>query len=253
MNSLAHTNWNVLTPGYWMLFAMNANGVPSEAHVLQVSTDGIPKITNPGQQFSGENEIVSLTIEATDSDGDTLTYSASNLPPGLSINSGTGEISGIVAEGSTGTYSVEINVTDGESTAVMIFQWVISPQGQGQIKREWWLGIGSTSVSALTGDADYPDNPDGTELLTLFEGPVNWENDYGSRIYGYIHPEVTGDYTFWISSDDNGELWLSTDNDPDNVSLIANVPGLDSFSGLGQIQRTTIQPNHPASGSTVLH
>jgi hypothetical protein len=26
-----------------------------------------------------------------------------------------------------------------------------------------------------------------------------------------LKPPVTGNYTFWISSDDNGQLWLSTD------------------------------------------
>ncbi|MEO0365579.1 MAG: galactose oxidase-like domain-containing protein, partial [Pseudomonadota bacterium] len=32
-----HGNPNVATPGYWMLFAVNANGTPSEAHVIRVT------------------------------------------------------------------------------------------------------------------------------------------------------------------------------------------------------------------------
>jgi YVTN family beta-propeller protein len=32
-----HGNPNVATPGYWMLFAVNAEGVPSEAHVLRIT------------------------------------------------------------------------------------------------------------------------------------------------------------------------------------------------------------------------
>jgi hypothetical protein len=32
-----HSNPNVATPGYWMLFAVNAAGVPSEAHVLRIT------------------------------------------------------------------------------------------------------------------------------------------------------------------------------------------------------------------------
>ncbi|MEO1204088.1 MAG: galactose oxidase-like domain-containing protein, partial [Pseudomonadota bacterium] len=32
-----HANPNVATPGYWMLFAVNADGVPSEAHVLRIT------------------------------------------------------------------------------------------------------------------------------------------------------------------------------------------------------------------------
>ncbi len=32
-----HANPNVATPGYWMLFAVNAEGVPSEAHVVRIT------------------------------------------------------------------------------------------------------------------------------------------------------------------------------------------------------------------------
>ncbi len=32
-----HANPNVATPGYWMLFAVNASGVPSEAHVIRIT------------------------------------------------------------------------------------------------------------------------------------------------------------------------------------------------------------------------
>ena len=39
-------------------------------------------------------------------------------------------------------------------------------------------------------------------------------NDYGCRIRGYVHPPETGEYVFWIASDDHSELWLSTDETP---------------------------------------
>ena len=48
-------------------------------------------------------------------------------------------------------------------------------------------------------------------------------SNYGSRIRGYICPPLTGDYTFWIASDDNSELWLSSDSDPENKTKIAGV------------------------------
>ena len=34
---------------------------------------------------------------------------------------------------------------------------------------------------------------------------------------------MTGDYTFWIASDDNSELWLSTNDNPVNKVKIAFV------------------------------
>jgi hypothetical protein len=46
-------------------------------------------------------------------------------------------------------------------------------------------------------------------------------DNYGGRIHGWLYVPGTGDYTFWLCSDNNGELWLSTDDDLTNVRLIA--------------------------------
>ncbi len=52
-------------------------------------------VTNPGSQTGTVGTAVSLQITATDSaSGQTLTYSATGLPTGLSINASTGLISG---------------------------------------------------------------------------------------------------------------------------------------------------------------
>jgi hypothetical protein len=93
--------------------------------------------------------------------------------------------------------------------------------GVGTILREYWTGIPGQSVSDLTGNSNYPDNPSGSSEPTLFEAPTEWSNDYGTRMLGFLYPPVSGDYTFWISSDDASELWLSTDDNPNNKALIA--------------------------------
>ena len=67
--------------------------------------------------------------------------------------------------------------------------------------------------------------PDFSERLTKFEAPIDIDDHYGTRMSGFICPPQSGNYTFWISSDDQGELWLSTDDDPSNVQLIAEVEG----------------------------
>ncbi len=100
--------------------------------------------------------------------------------------------------------------------------------GTGTILREWWTGISGNAISELTSSPDYPDNPSGSDEPTSFEAPTDWADSYGTRISGYLHPTDSGDYTFWIASDDNGELWLSTNDNPANASLIANVPGWSS-------------------------
>ncbi len=89
--------------------------------------------------------------------------------------------------------------------------------------REYWMDIAGSTVSDLNGHANYPDNPTDLEYIPNFECPTNWADTYGERLRGYLCPEDTGDYTFWIAGDDNCELWLSSDAVPENAGRIAYV------------------------------
>ncbi|MBX2966499.1 MAG: CotH kinase family protein [Cyclobacteriaceae bacterium] len=94
------------------------------------------------------------------------------------------------------------------------------------LMREVFTNIGGTSISNLTNHASYPDNPTSRNLVKqYFEAPRDIADNYGQRIHGFIKPPVTGNYTFWISSDDSGHLYLSTDDNPANVVMIAEVNG----------------------------
>jgi len=99
-----------------------------------------------------------------------------------------------------------------------------SAQPTGYILFEYWFDIGGTAVSDLTGNTAYPGNPNESEWRQNYEGPVDWKDNYGSRARGFLYPPADGDYTFWISGDDFVELYLSTDDDPANATLIAQVP-----------------------------
>lgn len=95
--------------------------------------------------------------------------------------------------------------------------------GNNKVLREWWTGVSGTAVSNLTSNVNYPYNPTGRELMRSIEGPTGWADNYGTRIRGYLNPAATGNYTFWIASDDASELWLSTDADPNHKTRIARV------------------------------
>ena len=95
----------------------------------------------------------------------------------------------------------------------------------GTILVETFTGISGNSISNLTSAAIYPDSPSTTEYDTDLNRPNNFADNYGTRIRGYIIPSETGDYIFNITSDDHSELHLSTDNNPANSSLIANIIG----------------------------
>jgi large repetitive protein len=79
-----------------------------------------PEGHQTGEQDGSGRGSVSLEIKASDEDSDnTLTFSAVNLPPGLSIDEDSGEISGVISAGaaSGSPYSVTVTVTDDGSPA----------------------------------------------------------------------------------------------------------------------------------------
>ena len=90
---------------------------------------------------------------------------------------------------------------------------------------ERWDGIPGTAITDLTGNASYPLNPDVQQTINTFEIASNVSDEYGVRLRGYIEPTVSGSYTFWIASDDNGELWMSDNANAAAATRIANVPG----------------------------
>jgi hypothetical protein len=90
------------------------------------STANTVTVTNPGSQSSTVGTATSLQISASDSaSGQTLTYSASGLPAGLSINSSTGLISGTPTTAGTSTVTVTATDTTGASGSAS-FSWGVS-------------------------------------------------------------------------------------------------------------------------------
>jgi hypothetical protein len=90
------------------------------------TTGNTVTVTNPGSQTGTVGTAVSLQIHATDSaSGQTLTYSATGLPTGLSISSTTGLITGTPT--TAGSFSVTATAKDTTgATGSASFTWTIS-------------------------------------------------------------------------------------------------------------------------------
>ena len=84
-----------------------------------------PVLSAIGDQAGNVGETVSLAVSASDADLDTLIYSASGLPDGLSINAGTGAVTG--APTMENAYTTTITVSDGADTDDETFTWTIGP------------------------------------------------------------------------------------------------------------------------------
>ena len=96
-------------------------------------TNQAPVVTNPGDQTNAESDVVSLFITATDPDvpANTLTWSATGLPTGLTIDPVTGEITGTIDPlAATGSpYTVTITVDDDGTPTLQdqtVFTWTIT-------------------------------------------------------------------------------------------------------------------------------
>src|SRR5580658_7626890 len=100
-----------------------------ETYVVGTSgttTGNTVTVTNPGNQATATGTAVSLQVQASDSaSGQTLSYSATGLPAGLSISSSTGLISGTPTTAGTSPVTVTATDTTGASGSAS-FTWTVS-------------------------------------------------------------------------------------------------------------------------------
>ena len=92
--------------------------------------------TIPTQSSDDSDSIapVDVTSAFSDPDGDTLTYTATGLPTGLTLDLSTGEITGTIdnsasqgGPNSDGVYAVEVTATDDNGASVSTtFQWNVA-------------------------------------------------------------------------------------------------------------------------------
>lgn len=94
--------------------------------------------------------------------------------------------------------------------------WAVS---RGAVSFNFYGGTGGTAVQALLDDPNYPLNPNPAQarLLTSFDAPNGIADNFGAAIWGWFHPDVSGDYRFHIRSDDASQLFLNP-NGPEAVN-----------------------------------
>ena len=86
------------------------------------------------------------------------------------------------------------------------------------------------AVADLTGHPDFPDNPRERLFMTAFDTRTVYPDDshenYGARVTGAFVPPVSGNWIFYLRSDDGSQLFLnSTGIDPAGKQLITEEPG----------------------------
>ena len=82
--------------------------------ITVINTNRPPVLAPIGNQGIVEGSLLSFTVSATDADGDAITYSATNLPAGASINATTGAFTWTPSFTQAGVYpDVVFHANDG--------------------------------------------------------------------------------------------------------------------------------------------
>ncbi|MES4891142.1 M4 family metallopeptidase [Streptomyces sp. NPDC096012] len=197
-------------------------------------------VTNPGSQSATVGTAVNLQIQASSTNSGALTYSASGLPSGLSINGSSGLISGTPS--TAGSYNTTVTVTDSTgATGTATFAWTVSTTGgctSKQLLANPGFESGSTGWTASTG------------VITTDTGEAAhsgsykaWLDGYGSSHTDTLSQSVTipagckASLTFYLHVD-TAETTGSVQYDKLTVTAgsktLATYSNLDSASGYTQ-------------------
>ncbi|MFE5087780.1 M4 family metallopeptidase [Streptomyces mirabilis] len=209
-------------------------GINVGSHVTPPSS-GVT-VTNPGSQSSTVGTAVSLQISASSTNTGTLSYAATGLPTGLSINSSTGAITGTPT--TAGTYSSTVTVTDSTgATGTASFTWTVSTSGGGTCTSTQLLGnpgfeSGNTTWTATSGVIT------NSSSQAAHAGSYKaWLDGYGSTHTDTLSQSVTipsgckASFTFYLHID-SAETTTSTAYD--KLTVTAGTTTLATYSNLNK-------------------
>jgi len=119
------------------------------------------------------------------------------------------------------TYYWRVDSFDGTTTnRGAVWSFKTSGADLGTIEKDIWENVTSgNDLNVLKDDIRYPYSPTVTQTLTSFDtGPDGYDlANYGGQISGWLYVPLTGNYTFLLNTAGQGELWLSTDEDAENL------------------------------------
>lgn len=115
-------------------------------------TNRAPRISGQPASNVSPSQTYTFQPSASDPDGDSLTFSAANLPQWLKLNPSSGRLSGTPTAADIGTYSdIVITVSDGEASASLpAFSITVTDAATGTATLSWSPPTQNEDGSPLT-------------------------------------------------------------------------------------------------------
>lgn len=162
-----------------------------------------------------DTELIDISPDFNDPDGDVLSYSAMGLPTGLVIDPLTGIISGTISNRASGDgpFAVQILATDPEGgMATALFNWTVNNPGP-DANADVFFGIEDLLIS---GNVAFNDSdPDGD--------PISYVLETDSTI-GAVVLNPDGSFTYQPQSNVNGnDAFTYRATDADGATALATV------------------------------
>src|SRR5208283_4503219 len=189
-------------------------GVPADAAVAE--------ITGSSEVFRGENLPLTVRYRITETN---------DLDWDLVITQAGRELERRTVRGS-GHWEYETFTFAATNSGINLYQARIELAREqrgdlplvavGPVVLEVWKGVNGNRVADLVNHPAFKRAADTSMSLSQLEYGDRGEQ-YGARVRGFLIPPQSGNYTFWICSDDASELWISPSGLPKDKVKVAYV------------------------------
>ena len=205
-------------------------------------------VTGPGNQTSTVGTAASLQIHASDSaSGQTLTYTATGLPAGLSINSTSGLITGTPTTAGTSTVAVTATDTTG-AAGTASFTWTVNPTGTGTGGVD--ISAGGPAAAPYVADEDFTGGATSattnaistTGVTDPAPQSVYQHNRYGN--FTYTIPGLTAGASYTVRLHFAEEYWTTAGSRTFNVLINGTqvLTNFDIFATAGGEFKAVVEP-----------
>ena len=188
---------------------------------------------------TGSLDTVNIAFSEELDPASAITLANYSISPSLSVTAATYKkkvVTLTTAKQTAGgtAYTVTVNgVKDTSKNAVAVdskvsfFSYLLSKTGA--LRFAAWTGVAGNAVQGLFDDPRYPVTPDITGAAFSFNSrevlPTDSLEAYGAVLEGFVTPTESGNYDFFLKSDDASQLSISTDEKESNLAVVAEELG----------------------------